>query len=120
MGRSADERWEKQVLSNIRNPNEDIRIEAIRAAGELGLQATRALLLDQLEDEEDLENRREIVWALSKIGGTGVRNRLEELLDAEEDDAEAGFLEEAIDNLAFNEDMGLFDLLDFQPDDEEE
>jgi HEAT repeat protein len=120
IGRSADERWDTQVLTNLRNPNEDIRVEAIRAAGELSLQSARPILLDQLEDEEDLENRREIVWALSKIGGQGVRKRLDELMDAEADDDEAGFLEEAIDNLAFNEDMGLFDLFDFEPDDEEE
>ena len=120
MGRSADERWEKQVLSNLTSPNDELRSEAIRAAGELDLRASRPILLDMLVDEEDLVIRRQIIWALSKIGGEGVRNRLEELFEAEMDDDEADFLEEAIDNLAFNEDSGLFDLLDIEPDDKEE
>ncbi len=120
MGRSADDRWEKQILSNLLNANEEIRIEAIRAAGELGLKAARTILLDSLGDEEDLEMRRELIWALSKVGGEGVRGQLEEMLDAEPDDEEADFLQEALDNLAFNEDMGLFDMFDFQPDDEDQ
>jgi len=119
MGRSADERWDKQVLSNLRNPNDEIRIEAIHAAGELELKSTQPVLLEALEDEDDLEGRRELVWALSKIGGQGVRARLEELLDAESDDEEAEFLEKALDNLAFNEGTGMFQLFDFEPDDEE-
>ncbi len=119
MGRSADERWSKQVLSNLRNANSEIREEAIRAAGELELKSAQPALLDALEDEEDVEMRHELVWALSKIGGEGVRNRLEELLDAESDDEEAEFLEEALDNLAFNEDAGLFGMLDFESDDKE-
>ncbi len=119
MGRSADDRWRKLILANLLNSNEDIRVEAIRAAGELGLKATRTILLDSLIDEEDLELRRELIWALSKIGGEGVRSRMEELLEAEEDDEEAEFLEEAMDNLAFNEDTGLFNILEIEPEDEE-
>ncbi len=116
MGRSSDERWKKQVVSKLHVPDEDIRSEAVHAAGELELPSARPILLDLLEDEEDLEMRREIIWALSKIGGEGVRDRLEELLDAEEDDEEAGFIEEAMDNLTFTEDMGLIDMFDLDPE----
>jgi HEAT repeat protein len=120
MGRSNDERWKKQVLSNLLNPNEEIRVEAIRAAGELELQSARPLLLDQLEDEEDQEMRHEILWTLSKIGGEGVRVRLEELIEMEADDEEVEFLEEALDNLGFTEDLAHFELLEIGPDDEDE
>jgi HEAT repeat protein len=116
MGRSSDERWKKQVLSKLHAPDEDVRSEAVHAAGELELQSARPILLDLLEDEEDLEMRREIIWALSKIGGEGVRERLDELLDAEEDDEEASFIEEAMDNLTFTEDMGLIDMFDLDPE----
>jgi hypothetical protein len=116
MGRSSDERWKKQVLSKLHAPDEDIRSEAIHAAGELELTSARSILLDMLEDEEDLELRRELIWALTKIGGEGVRNRLEEILEAEEDDEEADFIEEAMDNLSFTEDMAQFDLFDLDPD----
>jgi HEAT repeat protein len=120
MGRSCDERWEKQVLSKLHDPNEDVRMEAIQAAGELELKSARAALLDLLEDEEDPGGRRPIVWSLSKIGGEGVRSRLEELLDAEEDDDEQEFLEEALDSLSFTEDISPFGLLDLDPGDEKE
>ena len=116
MGRSSDERWKKQVLSKLHAPDEDIRSEAIHAAGELELASARPILFDLLEDEEDLELRRELIWALSKIGGEGVCNRLEELLDAEEDDEEAGFIEEAMDNLTFTEDMGSLSLYNLDPE----
>jgi len=118
MGRSADERWKKQVLSKLHDPDEDIRSEAVRTAGELELGPARSILLDLLEDEEDLELRREIIWALSKIGGEGVRDRLEELFDLETDDEEAEFIEEALDNLFLTEDMAELDLFGVEPDDD--
>ena len=116
MGRSSDERWKKQVLSKLHAPDEDIRSEAIHAAGDLELASARPILLDMLVDEEDLETRHELIWALSKIGGEGVRDRLDEILEAEEDDAEADFIEEAMENLTFAEDMGHFDLFGLDPD----
>lgn len=118
MGRSGDTRWSKQILSKLNHPNQSIRTEAMQAAAELGLQAARPALLDQLEDEDDLLVRHEIIWALSQIGGEGVRERLEELADAEADDEEAEFLEEALSNLAFTEDTSIFDMFNFEVDDE--
>lgn len=118
MGRSCDERWTKQILANLRAANDDIRLEAIQAAGELEIGAARSILLDLLEDEEDSEVRRAAAWALSKIGGQGVRAKLEELVEAEEDDEDAEFLEEALDNLAFTEDLSRFDMLDLEEDDD--
>jgi len=115
MGHSCDERWKKQVLSKLHAPNEDIRSEAIHAAGELELSSARPILLDMLEDEEDLEMRRELIWALSKIGGEGVRDLLEEILAADADEQEADFIEEAMDNLTSTQDMAHFDLLDLDP-----
>jgi HEAT repeat protein len=116
MGRSSDERWKKPVLSKLRAPDEDIRSEAIHAAGELEIASARSALLDMLEDEEDLALRREIIWALSKIGGESVRERLDEVLEAETDDEEAAFIEEAMDNLTLLDEMAQFDLLDLDPD----
>jgi HEAT repeat protein len=115
MGRSSDERWNKQVVAKLRSSNTEIRSEAIHAAGELEISTARPILLDLLEDEEDSALRRELIWALSKIGGFGVRSRLEELLDAETDDEEIVFMEDALDNLTFTEDMGNFDLFDMDP-----
>ena len=109
MGRSNDDRWKKHVLSKLHAPDDDIRSEAIVAAGELELTSARAALLDLLDDEEDEEIRRHLVWSLSKIGGEGVRDKLEELIEIEGDGDEADFLEEALENLSFTEDAQ-FDL----------
>ncbi len=109
MGRSCDERWKKQVLSQLHSPDDDIRSEAIVAAGELELSSARSALLDLLDDEEDAEIRRALIWALSKIGGEGVRAKLDELIELEEDDDVADFLDEALENLSFTEDAQ-FDL----------
>ena len=49
-----------------------------------------------------------------------MRARLEEILDAEPDDEEAEFLEEALDYLIFNEDMGHFDMFSIEPDETDE
>jgi len=116
MGRSCDDRWRKQVLSQLRSPDYDIRSGAIHAAGELELESARIVLLGILDDEEDLEVRRELIWALSRIGGEGVRARLEELHEIEEDDSETDFIEEALDALYFTEDMGGFSLFDVDPE----
>lgn len=116
MGRSGDEGWGKQVLSNLRNQNEAIRMEAIHAAGDLGLASARPVLLDMLADEEDVETQHEILWELTKIGGEDVRERLEELLALAEDDEETGFIEEALENLAFTEEVSGFDLSDIEDD----
>jgi HEAT repeat protein len=118
MGRSSDERWEKYILARLHHPNEDIRREAARAAGEIGLPSARQALLDLLEDEEEPGPRRQIIWALSRIGGEGVRDRLEEVLLAETDDEEIEFIEEALDNLIFTEGLEELDMFDFDPDED--
>jgi hypothetical protein len=56
--------------------------------------------------------RTAVIWSLSQIGGQKVRTLLEGLLDACEDDEEAEFLENAIDNLDFVEGNDIHSLLD--------
>ncbi len=118
MGRSCDNRWTKHVISRLHSQDDDIRSEAAHAAGELEIGAAREPLFDLLADEEDVEIRRIIIFALSKIGGEGVRARLEELLNLEPDEEEADFIDEALENLSFTEDLAQFDLLDIDPDDD--
>jgi HEAT repeat protein len=120
MGRSSDSRWAKAVLSQLRAPDEELRAEAVQAAGELDLHRARPILLELLEDEEDPAIRRHIVWALSQLGGEGVRSRLEELVKMETDDEEVEFLEEALDNLSFTEDLSQFELFSLEPGDSEQ
>ena len=119
MGRSADERWDEEVTHSLVHVNDNVRKAAVQAAGELSLQPARPILLKMLGEEEDADILNAVIWSLSQIGGEDVRTFLESLLDAlEEDDEQVAFVEEALDNLAFTEDLERFDLLAFDPDDE--
>jgi HEAT repeat protein len=118
MGRSSDERWAEQVLSMLLAENLIVRAAAVKAAGELGLPGARLLLLRMLEEEDDSAVTEAAIWSLSQIGGEDVRIYLESLLDAAEEDDEIAFLEEALDNLAFTEDLAQFDLMAYDADDE--
>jgi HEAT repeat protein len=116
IGRSADERWEEEVLRGLTDPDSRIRVTAVQAAGNLGLKSARTILLRLLEEEDDDDVTGAAIWSLSQIGGEDVRTYLENLLDQTEDEDQAEFLEEALDNLAFTEDLDRFELLSFDPD----
>ncbi|HLO32775.1 MAG TPA: HEAT repeat domain-containing protein [Anaerolineales bacterium] len=119
MGRSADERWDDEVTHSLVNENDRIRHAAVQAAGELSLASARPILLKMLGEEEDATILSAVIWSLSQIGGEDVRTYLENLLDVMgDDDEQVAFLEEALDNLAFTEDLDRFDLLAFDPEDE--
>lgn len=116
MGRSNDERWEENVLRMLGHENRLIRMAAVQAAGELALVEARPLLLQLLEDEEDDNISSAAVWSLSQIGGEDARIYLENLLDRASDPDTIRFLEDALDNLAFTDDLNRFDLLAFDLD----
>jgi HEAT repeat protein len=118
MGRSADERWTDAITRSLVHVDDRIRKAAVQAAGELSLQAARPILLKMLGEEEDADILSAVIWSLSQIGGEDVRTYLENLLDQLEDDEQIAFMEEALDNLAFTEDLERFDLLAFDPDED--
>ena len=116
MGRSADERWADEVTRSLVSENDNIRRDAVQAAGELSLKSTRPLLLRMLNEEEDASVLSAVIWSLSQIGGEDVRTYLENILDQTEDEEQMSFLEEALDNLAFTEDLDRFDLFSYDPE----
>ncbi len=117
IGRSFDhEQWGEEVLRFMLSDDRAVRLEAVRAAGNLMLTEARRPLLQMLEEEEDDEIFSAIVWSLSQIGGEDVREYLESLLDQTDDEEEMAFLEDALDNLAFTEDLGRFDLMAYDLD----
>jgi HEAT repeat protein len=117
MGRSGDEKWQGHVLHMIPSVYDNMRLAAVGAAGELKLKAALPLLLKLLEEEEDDAVAGAAIWSLSQIGGEDARVYLENLLDLAEDEEQVTFLEEALDNLAFTDDMDRFDLLALDADD---
>ena len=118
ISRSADARWQDQVIVSLSHEDTQVRLVAAQAAGELELKAARQTLLGMLEEEDDDEVLEAVIWSLSQIGGEDVRTYLQAMLDAAEDEEQVGFLEDALTNLAFTEDLEGFDLMAYDPDDE--
>jgi HEAT repeat protein len=111
MGRSGHEMWEAVVLDKLESQYPALRAEAARAAGELELKDAVETLLELLDDP-DANVRSASIWSLSQIGGEGVREQLEALYEETDDEEEAEFVSDALDNLEFTEDVQLFSLLD--------
>jgi HEAT repeat protein len=116
MGLSSDERWEEQVLARLQEDNIEVRLAAVEAAGELRLSAARSLLFQVLEEEDEDQVSSAAIWSLSQIGGEEVRLYIQNLLDAAEDEDVVAFLEEALENLDFTDELDRFDLLSVEPD----
>jgi HEAT repeat protein len=117
MGRSANSRWNQKVLKMLSHQHPLVRAEAASAAGELEIHSAIPTLLELLEDA-DLDVRMASIWALSQIGGEGVRARLEQMLETTEDDEEASQIDNALENLDFTEEMKDLALLEIPDDDD--
>src|SRR6185503_2244906 len=118
MGRSADDRWEDEITTSLISEDNDVKRVAVQSAGELSLKSARLVLIRLLEEEDDDELTHAAIWSLSQIGGEDARTYIETLLDQTEEDEEdqIEFLEEALDNLAFTEDLDRFELMAIDPD----
>lgn len=119
MGRSANQRWQPNILSMLQSNLPLLRSEAARAAGELEISDAVPQLLELLDDPDD-QVRQASIWSLSQIGGEGVRDTLQALYEETEDEKEAELLESALDNLTFNEGLQLIPMFDFPEADEDE
>lgn len=119
MGRSANQRWQPNILSMLQSNLPLLRSEAARAAGELEISQAVPHLLELLDDPDD-QVRQASIWSLSQIGGEGVRDTLQALYEETEDEREAELLESALDNLTFNEGLQLIPMFDFPEADEDE
>nr|MBP7694601.1 HEAT repeat domain-containing protein [Anaerolineales bacterium] len=109
MGRNSDERWNAPVLAELESLQPELRFEAARAAGELEL-AEAVDALQKMVEEGDIQVREAAIWSLGQIGGDAARAILLDLLQAAAD-SERDFLEDALENLQFHDEMVEFDLL---------
>ena len=121
MGRSYNKRWVNAVLRMIDHPDDMVRYEAVRAAGELETEDARDPIFELLEEgTEDDDLYFAAIWSLTKIGGRGVRELIEMSLDDTDDPDEIRFLEEALENLNFTEQINLFDMMYVEDEDPED
>ena len=100
MGRSANPRWNKIVLSELNGPDAAMRFEAAEAAGEMAIRAAVQPLIQRLDDT-DKDVREAAALALGKIGGPTARRALETLV-AGNDERLAEAAMEALEELTFN------------------
>ncbi len=113
IARSANDEWGPRVQEHLNSPAPNIRLAAVRAAGELELMETVPELVELLEDAND-EVRRAAIWSLGQLGGDAAKHILGEILESSEDNYEVQLAQDALDNLAFVD--GTRDLLMFDFD----
>lgn len=92
MGHSADSKWADIVLKEMNSLEAEIRFEAARAAGELGLEEA-AKKLGHLALDNDRETRLAAIWSLGEIGGREVLRILSALAQDAEEIGDADLLE---------------------------
>lgn len=119
MGRSHDNRWDDSVVSKLLDSDPRVRYAAAEAAGELSIEEAAPVMLKMLEDEEEDDTvTMAAIWALSQIGGEDARTYILSLLESTDDEETTEFLEDALENLDFNEQLNRFDLLSLDEDDD--
>ncbi|NJN80642.1 MAG: HEAT repeat domain-containing protein [Anaerolineales bacterium] len=117
MGRSHDNSWNDSVISKLLDEDPRIRFAAAEAAGELSIQEAAPIMLQMLEDEEEDDDvTSAAIWSLSQIGGEDARVYILNLLENTDDEETIEFLEDALENLDFNEELDQFDLLALDED----
>ncbi len=119
MSRNLESRWHANVISSLDDDRPEIRTAAVSAAGEMEIEEAREKIIELLHDpEEDVQDAA--IWSLSQIGGSEAQEALERLLDETEDEELADFIEEALENLLFTDDLANFELMDLSEVDEAE
>jgi HEAT repeat protein len=119
MGRTADAKWAPQVHRELHSTQPEMRFEAARAAGELEL-ADTAGELAQLTHDVDLQVRDAAIWSLGQIGGDFARETLTRLLERASDEDEQDFIQEALDNLEFTDEVNAFSMFELGLDDDDQ
>ena len=113
MGRTADRRWARAILTELGSIDAAMRYEAAGAAGELGLTSAVKPLI-RLLDDADATVREAAALALGKIGGREAKQALQACLEAS-DLALADAATDALDELTFNSEGPEAPLLEYEP-----
>jgi HEAT repeat protein len=120
MGHSQDERWNPEVVDKLLDGEPLVKSAAIEAAGMLAIQEAVPVLIQTLDDEETEDDSvAAAIWSLSQIGGDEARAYLVSLADQTDDEELSEYLEEAIENLDFIDDLNNFDLFSLDEEDDE-
>jgi hypothetical protein len=80
MGKTYDDEWSAIVQHELNSPDAEIRYEAARAAGEIGIEDA-VPKLSRMVHEPDRDIQEVSIWALGEIGGKEATRVLQHLLD---------------------------------------
>lgn len=111
MGRSLDQQYSEMVFDQLGHTSPKVRLEAVRACGELALEDAVPILLDLLDDLPEI--RKAAIWSLSQIGGEDAGPAIHQLLDNEISDDESELIQQALERLDFLEEglnLSMFDM----------
>lgn len=100
MGRSADTRWLSIVVDELTSMSDQKRLEAAKAAGDLGRSDAIPNLAEMLYDE-DLEIRLAAVIAMGQIGGDEAQRILQELAEDPSSYEMHDAIEDALEELSW-------------------
>jgi HEAT repeat protein len=112
MGRTADRRWARPILTELGSIDAAMRYEAAGSAGELGLTPAVKPLI-RLLDDVDATVREAAALALGKIGGREAKQALQACLET----GDRGLAEaatDALDELTFNSEGSEAPLLEYK------
>jgi HEAT repeat protein len=97
MGRSGNLRWTDIILKELNNPKKELQMEAIRSAGEIGLEEAGKELW-RLTYSDDRDIKLEAIWALGQTGWEEAFERLDELAIMGEDEEICQTAEDALED----------------------
>lgn len=117
MGRSYDHDYCDMVVDKLQHTSPKIRLEAVRACGELGIEDAVPIILDLLNDLPEI--RGAAIWTLSEIGGEDVGPAIRELLDDEITPEEEELIQQALERLDFLEDGADLAIFNLEVDDDD-
>ncbi len=105
MGRSADSQWRDLLTAELDSPSARMRYEAVRALGELESRADVPRIARLLYDP-DRQVQTAAISALGHIGGARAKQALTRFAESE-DSVLSELAGDALEELAFNEDLDL-------------
>ncbi|NQS91896.1 MAG: HEAT repeat domain-containing protein [Chloroflexi bacterium] len=117
MGRSFDHDYSELVLGKLQDTSPKVRLEAVRASGELALEDAVLVILDLLSDLPDI--RAAAIWSLAQIGGDEAGPAIHDLLDEEVPPDEEELIQQALERLDFLEDGVNLPLFNLPSDDDD-
>ena len=111
MGRSLDQQFSDIVFDHLGHTSPKVRLEAVRASGELVLEDAVPVVIDLLDDLPEI--RQAAIWSLSQIGGEDAGLAIHQLLDNDLSDDESELIQQALERLDFLEEglnLSMFDI----------